>query len=186
MGHDQASGEYFLRLNPAWESTLGYTRDELKAKSSFDFVNPDHVAGYPEGHDHEDVGIIARVAGGNGSPLRKRWVKYWSKFPASPGGAREHTRNATFGCDFFRPWRGSGGVGGRFSHGSRRGLPPFARYAGWRDTAHFPAASPALSARDSTIPAGYAFANRGKTALPAQHHSPRSGRKMVAHCASGG
>ena len=34
---------YFLRLNPAWESTLGYTRDELKAKRFFDFVNPDDV-----------------------------------------------------------------------------------------------------------------------------------------------
>jgi len=30
-------------LNPAWVSTLGYTRDELKPKRSFDFVNPDDV-----------------------------------------------------------------------------------------------------------------------------------------------
>ena len=30
-----------MRLNPAWESTLGYTRDDLKAKRFFDFVNPD-------------------------------------------------------------------------------------------------------------------------------------------------
>jgi PAS domain-containing protein len=30
-------------LNPARESTLGYTRDELKAKRFFDFVNPDDV-----------------------------------------------------------------------------------------------------------------------------------------------
>jgi PAS domain S-box-containing protein len=34
---------YFLRLNAAWESTLGYTRDELKAKRLFDLVNPDDV-----------------------------------------------------------------------------------------------------------------------------------------------
>jgi PAS domain S-box-containing protein len=34
---------YILRLNPARESTLGYTRDELKAKRFFDFVNPDDV-----------------------------------------------------------------------------------------------------------------------------------------------
>ena len=34
---------YFLRLNPAWESTLDHTRDELKAKRFFDFVNPDDV-----------------------------------------------------------------------------------------------------------------------------------------------
>jgi PAS domain S-box-containing protein len=32
---------YFLRLNPAWESTLGYTRDELKSKRFFDFIHPD-------------------------------------------------------------------------------------------------------------------------------------------------
>ena len=43
MGHDQAPDGYFLRLNPAWESTLGYTRDEPKAKRFFDFVNPDDV-----------------------------------------------------------------------------------------------------------------------------------------------
>jgi len=34
---------YFSRLGPAWESTLDYTRDELKAKRLFDFVNPDDV-----------------------------------------------------------------------------------------------------------------------------------------------
>jgi PAS domain-containing protein len=32
-----------LRLNPAWESILDYTRDEHKAKRFFDFVNPDDV-----------------------------------------------------------------------------------------------------------------------------------------------
>jgi hypothetical protein len=30
-------------LNPAWEPTLGYTRDKLKAKRFFDFVNRDDV-----------------------------------------------------------------------------------------------------------------------------------------------
>ena len=34
---------YFLRLNPAWETTLGYARDELKAKRFFDFVHSDDV-----------------------------------------------------------------------------------------------------------------------------------------------
>ena len=32
---------YFGRLNPAWESTLGFTREELMSKPFIDFVHPD-------------------------------------------------------------------------------------------------------------------------------------------------
>jgi PAS domain S-box-containing protein len=32
---------YFTRLNPAWESTLGFTRDELMSKPFIEFVHPD-------------------------------------------------------------------------------------------------------------------------------------------------
>jgi PAS domain S-box-containing protein len=34
---------YFLRLNPAWERVLGYTREELMAKQFLDFIHPDDL-----------------------------------------------------------------------------------------------------------------------------------------------
>jgi PAS domain S-box-containing protein len=40
-----SSDGYFLRLNPAWEKTLGYNREELMARQFFDFVHPDNLAG---------------------------------------------------------------------------------------------------------------------------------------------
>src|SRR5687767_12246236 len=32
---------YFIRLNPAWERTLGFSREELQSKPMFEFVHPD-------------------------------------------------------------------------------------------------------------------------------------------------
>lgn len=32
---------YFKRLNPAWETTLGFSREELQSKAMFEFVHPD-------------------------------------------------------------------------------------------------------------------------------------------------
>ena len=34
---------YFLRLNPVWEKTLGYGREELMARQFIDFVHPDDL-----------------------------------------------------------------------------------------------------------------------------------------------
>ena len=34
---------HFLRLNPQWEETLGYTLEELEGKSFIEFVHPDDV-----------------------------------------------------------------------------------------------------------------------------------------------
>lgn len=35
---------FFKRLNPAWENSLGYTREELMARPFLDFVHPDDLA----------------------------------------------------------------------------------------------------------------------------------------------
>jgi PAS domain S-box-containing protein len=34
---------YFLKLNPAWEKTLGFSREELQSRPMFEFVHPDDL-----------------------------------------------------------------------------------------------------------------------------------------------
>jgi PAS domain S-box-containing protein len=34
---------FFKRLNPAWETTLGFTREELQSRPMFEFVHPDDL-----------------------------------------------------------------------------------------------------------------------------------------------
>ncbi|MCK4837925.1 MAG: PAS domain S-box protein, partial [Desulfobulbaceae bacterium] len=45
---------YFLRLNPAWKKSLGYSREELMTKRFFDFVHPDDLA-----RTHEALSALA-------------------------------------------------------------------------------------------------------------------------------
>lgn len=34
---------YFIKLNPAWSKTLGYSEDELLATSYYDLIHPDDI-----------------------------------------------------------------------------------------------------------------------------------------------
>lgn len=45
---------YFLRLNPAWERVLGYSREELMANRFFDFVHPEDL--------HATQGVFTDIA----------------------------------------------------------------------------------------------------------------------------
>ena len=36
-------GSHFKNMNPAWKATLGYSPDELKGKTVYDFIHPDDV-----------------------------------------------------------------------------------------------------------------------------------------------
>ena len=74
---------YFLRLNPTWERTLGYSKEELMAKRFLDFVHPDDL-----GRTEEAVALLSsqqrviyfenRYRCKDGS---YRWLE-WSSAPA--------------------------------------------------------------------------------------------------------
>ena len=50
---------YFLRLNPAWEKTLGFTATELMAQPYLDLVHPDDLATTPAAAQRLSTGQIA-------------------------------------------------------------------------------------------------------------------------------
>ena len=50
---------YFLRLNPAWEQTLGFTATELMAQPYLDLVHPDDLATTPAAAQRLSTGQIA-------------------------------------------------------------------------------------------------------------------------------
>ena len=75
---------YFLRLNPAWESTLGYSRDELKAQRFFDFVHSDEV----EATRKATVALASqqKVVGFTNRYRRKDGEYRWLEWRAAPAG----------------------------------------------------------------------------------------------------
>jgi PAS domain S-box-containing protein len=48
---------YFTRMNPAWEQTLGWTREELMSKQWIDFVHPDDKKATLEAGERSNSGL---------------------------------------------------------------------------------------------------------------------------------
>jgi two-component system, cell cycle sensor histidine kinase and response regulator CckA len=74
---------YFRRLNPAWETTLGYSIGELKGRRFLDFVHPDdleptRLALGRLGEQKEVLGFVNRYRARDGS---YRWIE-WRSFPS--------------------------------------------------------------------------------------------------------
>jgi len=73
---------YFLRLNPAWEETLGYSLKELKSNSFLDFVHPDDLdstlAAMAQLADQQEIlNFVNRYRHQDGS---YRWIE-WRSIP---------------------------------------------------------------------------------------------------------
>jgi PAS domain S-box-containing protein len=74
---------YFLRLNPAWERSLGYSREELTAKRFYEFVHPDdldrtHKAVYSLASQQRVIHFENRYRCKDGT---YRWLE-WTSVPA--------------------------------------------------------------------------------------------------------
>jgi PAS domain S-box-containing protein len=75
---------YFLRLNPAWERNLGYSREELTAKRFLDFVHPDDLD-----RTHEAVSTLAsqqRVIHFENRYRCKDGTYRWLEWTSAPAG----------------------------------------------------------------------------------------------------
>jgi diguanylate cyclase (GGDEF)-like protein/PAS domain S-box-containing protein len=75
LGTASADG-YFTRLNPAWEQSLGWTREELMSKPYISFVHPD------------DVESTAAQAGRLASPGAEPAIAFENRYRTKAGGYR--------------------------------------------------------------------------------------------------
>ena len=78
---------HFRRLNPAWESTLGFTREELMSRPFLEFVHPDD-------RDRTLKQNAAVRAGGQALSFENRYLckdgSYrWLRWNAAPDAARQ-------------------------------------------------------------------------------------------------
>jgi PAS domain S-box-containing protein len=75
---------YFIQLNKSWESTLGYSEEELKSKSFLEFVHPDDLEGTLKAistlsESKPVVGLVNRYKCKDGS---YKWIE-WRSAPAN-------------------------------------------------------------------------------------------------------
>jgi PAS domain S-box-containing protein len=81
---------YFERLNPAWERTLGFTRDELKSKPFIEFVHPDDRERTLK--QNADVRAGAKALGIEKRYLRQARSFRWFHWNAAP----DHRHNLIY------------------------------------------------------------------------------------------
>ncbi len=88
---------YFLRLNPEWEKTLGYTLAELEGKQILDFVHPDDLPATRAAM--ADLSSQKEVPGFTNRFRHKDGTYRWIEWRSHPGGelifsaARDITRH---------------------------------------------------------------------------------------------
>ena len=79
-------GGYFKRLNPAWEATLGFTRQELMSKPFIEFVHPDDREATLS--QNREVRQGGRALGFENRYLCKDGSYRWLRWNAAPDAAQ--------------------------------------------------------------------------------------------------